>query len=515
MIKKSYLLLFLYLTTTSISIAQDNNSNNSHFKTSKTFKVFDFDHNFYVSKNQEIVVLKFIRNHCIIQKFDTSTPELIKENKYSDFFPSGFNLESLKEIEGKYYFFYSLSNKNKKCDEIYAQEVDFEKVEFINHPKLILSSRGKRHKNKPPTYLHVNRLTEEICYEFIQPSDKSNLLIKYYTTIKDKESSSIELTLIDKNLSNIFTKSIQYSIDNKKNLILSNRVDNKGNFYFVSKKIIEKNDTPQKIYFNTVKFNSINISEINLNIGNKFTNELWIKDFKDEIFCGGFTSDFNTLKESFLEKRPKLNDSNEIVIFKINSNGEILENYKFNFPENIINFYKNQNQTNYVNNLFLHDFDILETGEIFIIGEQYIYDWSGKTPVGIYGDVLICKINYNRELSFIKRLPKIQYSANEMQPFSFRTFYTNDYIYLPFIDALKNLDPEKTKITPSGGDLILSRISLKNGDISRKFILNIGHKGEDLNKFSINRFYKSNLNSFSFDAYIKNKEDVLISVELN
>nr|MBP9793196.1 hypothetical protein [Flavobacterium sp.] len=117
--------------------------------------------------------------------------------------------------------------------------------------------------------------------------------------------------------------------------------------------------------------------------------------------------------------------------------------------------------------------------------------------------------------SFIKRLPKIQYSANEMQPFSFRTFYTNDYIYLPFIDALKNLDPEKTKITPSGGDLILSRISLKNGDISRKFILNIGHKGEDLNKFSINRFYKSNLNSFSFDAYIKNKEDVLISVELN
>lgn len=509
-----------FLMFFSSCMAQENNLISQSFKTSKPYKVFDFDNNFFVSKNNEIVVLKFIRNHCIIQRFDSATPQLINENRYSDFFPKGFKLETFNEIDGNFYFFYSYVNKEKKCDEIFAQEVDFEKAEFIGLPKIILSSVGEPHFIKQNSYLHNNRINAKSYYEFIQPRDKSSLLVKYITSTDKREFSSIELTLLDKNLTNLFTKSIPFEIDHKKSIILSSHIDKKGNFYFVSRNIIDEDDKKKthKIFLSTVKSNSndISINKMNLNFESKFINELWIKDFNDEIICGGFTSDYENTKENNLFSHTNKNDSNGIAIYKINSQSEITGEYKFSFPENVINFYKNQKNINHINNLYLHDFDVLENGEIIVIGEQFLPEPRGPKNTYVYRDIIICKLNKNGELGFIKRLPKLQESDNESQPYSFKSYYTDNFLYLPFIDNIKNLEDKTiTKVKNCSGDLILSKVSLKDGNIMRKFILNIGHNDANLNKFSINRFYKSNLNSFCFDAYIKNKEDVIISVELN
>lgn len=515
MFKKLNVFVFLILMVTFPSRAQENILNNLLYKVSKPYKVFDFDHNFFVTKNNEIVVIKFIRNQCVIQRFNTAIPELIIEKRYSDFFANDFRIEAFKEIEGKFYFFYSLINKNKKWEEIYAQEIDFEKAEFVNPLKIIIHSEGKPKRIKQTDYLHKDRITTISSYEFIQAKDKSNLLVKYVTFLNGKEDSSIIINLIDKNLTNIYSKIVPYNIDNKSSFVLSNLVDTSGNFYFATKKILagEKDDT-YKIYLNTVKFNSNDLKIEELNLGNKFINELWIRDFNDEIICGGFTSDFDTSKKAFFSlKKSVSNNSNGILIFKSNLDGKIIENFKLNVPEKILNFYKNQPSINYIENLYLHDFEIAKSGEIVIIGEQFVSEMENNSGFGIYRDVIICKLKKNGELDFIKRLPKVQASANESQPFSFKTFYSDNYIYIPFIDNIKNLDDANTKVEHASGDLILSRISLKDGEISRKFILNISSNANNLNKFSIDRFYKSNLNSFCFDAYKKDKEDVMVTID--
>jgi hypothetical protein len=511
--KKLNVFVLLILMVAFPSRAQENVSNNLAYKVSKPFKVFDFDHNFYVTKNDEIVVIKFIRSQCIIQRFNTATPELIKENRYSEFFPNGFRIETFKEIAGEFYFFYSLNNKDKKAEEIYAQEVNFETAEFINPPKLILGSEGKPKSIKQTDYLHKDRTTVVSSYEFIQPKDKSNLLIKYVTFLNGREDSSIKINLIDKNLSSIYSKTLSYNID-KSSFILSNLIDTNGNFYFATKKISkgEKDDT-YKIYLNTLKSNSNDLVTEELHLDTKFINELWIKDFNNEIICGGFTSDFDTSKKAlFSLKKSVSNNSNGIIVFKSNADGKIIENFKIDIPEKILNFYKGQPSIGYVENIYMHDLELLKTGEIVIIGEQFISEMENNSGFGIYRDVVICKLSKNGELNFVKRLPKLQASANESQPFSFKTFYTDDFVYIPFIDNVKNLDVANTKVHDASGDLILSRISLKDGEISRKFILDIGISGNNLNKFSIDRFYKSDLNSFCFDAYKKDKEDVMVTV---
>lgn len=516
MLTKLNLFVFLLLTTSFSSIAQEQLINNLPYKTSKPYKVFDFDHNFYVTKNKEIVVIKFIRSHCVIQRFNTATPELIKENRFSDFFPSGFRIETFKEIGGNFYFFYSLKSKNS--EEVFVQEIDFDKAEFISQPKLIFKSEGELEIIKESNYLFKNKTAIKSSYEFIQPKDKSTLLIKYITYLKGNNTSSIKISLFNKILENIYLKTLNYEVDDKKSFILSSLVDNNGNFYFASKTNLkdEKTDVVYKICLNTVKYNSNEIKSEELNLENKFINELWIRDFEDNIVCTGFTSDFDTSKKAmFSLKKTVLNNSNGIAVFKLNLEGEIIKNFKINIPDRIINFYNNQKSVNYFENAYMHDFEVIENGDIVIIGEQYSSEGNGNAYWESYRDILICKLNDNGELNFIKRLPKLQIANNESQPFSFKTFYTDNYIYIPFIDNVENLDSTNVKIKNSSGDLILSKISLKDGGISRKFILNIGHNRNNLNKFSINRFYKSNLNSFCFDAYKKDKEDVIINVDFN
>lgn len=513
MFKKLNVFVFLILLFTFPGRAQESVLNNLPYKVSKPYKVFDFDHNFYVTKNNEIVVIKFIRSQCIIQRFNTGIPQLIKENTYSDFFSNGFRIEAFKEIGGKFYFFYSLLNKEKKCEEILAQEVDFEAAEFINQPKIIINSEGKPKLIKQTEYLHKDRTTIGSSYEFIQPKDKSNLLIKYVAFLNGKDDSVIKINLIDKNLLSTYSKTVPY--DNRFSFVLSNLLDTNGNFYFATKKISkgEKEDT-YKIYLNTLKFNSNGLITEELNLDNRFINELWIRDFNNEIICGGFTSDFDTSKKAFFSlKKSVSNNSNGIIIFKSNLDGKIIENFKLNIPEKIVSFYKNQPSINYIENLYIHDFEITKNGEIIIIGEQFISEMENNSGFGIYRDVVICKVNKKGELDFVKRLPKAQASANESQPFSFKTFYSEDYIYIPFIDNIKNLDNGNTKVEHASADLILSRVSLKDGEISRKFILNISSNGTNFNKFSIDRFYKSNLNSFCFDAYKKDKEDVMVTID--
>lgn len=485
------------------------------YKVSKPYKVFDFDHNFYVTKNSEMVLIKFIRSQCVIQRFDTATPELIKETRYQDFFANGFRIEDFKEVGGKFYFFYSLANKEKKCEEMLAQEVDFEKAEFINPPKAVLCSEGKPKLIKSTYYLHKNRTEVESNYAFIQPKDKSNLLIRYSTFLNGKEDGSIKITLIDKNLAALYSKTIPFDI--KSDIILADLVDANGNFYLASKKNIkgEKEDA-YKIYLNTLKSNSNDLATEELPLDGKFVNEISIGEFNNEIICAGFSSDFDSSKKAFFSlKKSVTNNSNGLVVFKSNLDGKITANFKSQIPEKIINFYKNQPNANYVENAFLHDFEITKNGDMIIVGEQFVSEQENPSGYNIYGDILICKVDKNGKLDFATRLPKAQASANESQPFSFKAFYSDNYLYLPFIDNIKNLEDTTSKIKEASGDLILSRIALKDGEIARKFILNIGVNGNNLNKFSVNRFYKSDLNSFSFDAYKKDKEDVMLTVDFN
>ena len=96
-----------------------------------------------------------------------------------------------------------------------------------------------------------------------------------------------------------------------------------------------------------------------LNFENKFINELWIRDFDNEIICGGFTSNYDNSNKGFFSLgKSVFNNSDGIVIFKFNIESGKSENHHIKIPEEILNFYKNKKDVNQIENLYIHDFEI-------------------------------------------------------------------------------------------------------------------------------------------------------------
>lgn len=552
------ILYFLIAVSISFNGYSQMKPSGKSFNVSDPYKVFDAKTKLYFAKGKEGMAIKFDGDNVIIQKFDTEKPSFVKEKKYEKFFPKNYFVEKITELNNKYYFIFSSWDGDNKKEQCFSIEIDFEKGEFIDAPKLMFQVDGKIAGNQVAVMTggFSYDLDPGYKFKFYESHDKKNILIEYRKKPEVKRDVKsydiIGLHTYDSNLNKVasheFTMpyterrmdNLDYQVDNQGNLYVLVKVFNDDSYDEKSKKKDEEANYHIELFL--IKSGSTKIEISKFENKDKFINKLWLFDTdKDFLVCAGFYSNghVDSYKNgAYTDKKNDFNDSEGIVTLKIKPDGTIYDQTFNEIPTEVLNQYetektKKRNEKKERNgegaqfsDLEMTNLVINKDGSIVIIGEQIFTvqrgSSSGRTYFTYhYCDILVSKINPDGKIDWMKRIPKNQKGNFGLGGMSFNYFNTNNSHYFVYLDNIKNIDLPLDKEPAQhsdgkGGYLTLVKIADADGALKKESILN-AREIEDFEifQYATKRVFKTSEDSFMFEVYKKKKEDVMIKVNLN
>lgn len=509
------------------------------YEVSNPYKVFDARNKFYFSKDNEAITLKFGGANVIIQKFSIDKPSVIKEKKYEAFFPKNYSVETIFELNNKHYFFFSSWDGDAEKEQVFSIEIDFASGEFVGKPKLMFQVEGK----VSGSYTAAFSIGDK--FKLIPSQDKKSLLIQYTkkSLIKDKAKYSdvVGFYRYDADLNKISGNEITMPYKRIREENLDYMLDNAGNIYMLAK--VFHDDTKEDIKKNEqvpnyhvemflIRSGSTDIAISKIDNKDKFPSELQLCGTdKDFIVCTGYYSD----QGSHYVYNLHTSNIEGFVYFKVKPDGSIHDHVLHEIPRNIFDDYESDdfrkyNEKNKKEGLLLFDNIAISSvtldkdGGVLLVGEQSYYSSGGQYGIATYkyDHILMTKIKTDGELAWIKKIPKHQYSSMGTGGMSFQYFTENENHYFVFLDNKKNLDllpnQETEQYSESGKDdpyLMVVKVDDKDGSSTKKMVMNIREVNNyELKQFDVDRIFKANDSSFMFEAYKKDKEDVMVKVNL-
>jgi hypothetical protein len=544
--KKLLCVLIVFTLSLQKSHSQKTLSTDYSYKVSEPYKVFDAKEKIYFSKGNEVLALKIDGKEILIQKFDSDKPAFIKEKLYEKFFPKNYSVEDILELNGKYYFFYSSWDGDNDKEQLFYNEIDFDKGEFSETSKLLFQVDGKIAGTSVIGSMGFSMSIQD-KFDFFQSQDKKNVLIQYRKRPEVKRDTKsfdiLGLYAFDGSLNKISGGEVTMPYTERRMNNLDYQLDNKGNLYLLTKVFHDDSNDDKKnrkdteanyhIEMFVIKSGSNKIEISKFDNKDKFINKLWLFDTgKDYLICGGFYSN----------GKGDFDDCDGIIAFKIKPDGTIYDKTFHEIPLEVLNQYESE-KTKKKNekkerkgddakfsDLELIDLAVNEDGSIVLVGEQYFvvthtsYSPQGGTRTTYmyhYCDMLVSKINADGKLGWMKKIPKNQVGAAGKGGMSYKYFNTNGNHYFVFLDNVKNIDLPLDKAPArhsdgQGGYLTSVKISDSDGVLTKGSILN-SRDVEDFKiyQFATNRIVKTSENSFLLEVYKKKKEDIMIKVNLN
>lgn len=509
------------------------------YEVSNPYKVFDARNKFYFSKDNEAITLKFGGANVIIQKFSIDKPSVIKEKKYEAFFPKNYSVETIFELNNKHYFFFSSWDGDAEKEQVFSIEIDFASGEFVGKPKLMFQVEGK----VSGSYTAAFSIGDK--FKLIPSQDKKSLLIQYTkkSLIKDKAKYSdvVGFYRYDADLNKISGNEITMPYKRIREENLDYMLDNAGNIYMLAKVFhddtnedIKKNEQVPNYHVELflIRSGSTDIAISKIDNKDKFPSELQLCGTdKDFIVCTGYYSD----QGSHYVYNLHTSNIEGFVYFKVKPDGSIHDHVLHEIPRNIFDDYESEdfrkyNEKNKKEGLLLFDNIAISSvtldkdGGVLLVGEQSYYSSGGQYGIATYkyDHILMTKIKTDGELAWIKKIPKHQYSSMGTGGMSFQYFTENENHYFVFLDNKKNLDllpnQETEQYSESGKDdpyLMVVKVDDKDGSSTKKMVMNIREVNNyELKQFDVDRIFKANDSSFMFEAYKKDKEDVMVKVNL-
>ena len=530
------LLLVFCIAVSMLSYSQKKLSADYSYKVSQPYKVFDAAKKFYFAKDNQAMTVKVHKDEVLIQKFNTDKPSFTKEELYEKKFPKNFVVEDIFEINNKFYFFYSSWDGDNEKEQLFYNEIDFEKGEFVGSSKMLFDVKGK------VTGTSMGFSVQD-KFPFLLSHDKKNILIKYRKKPEVKRDVNsydiIGLMSFDENLVKTSGNELKMPYTERRMDNLDYHLDNAGNLYLLTKVFHDDSNKDKKkkkdeeanyhieLFF--VKAGTSKIDITKFENKEKFINKLWIFDTPNNfLVCGGFYSN----------GKGERNDSDGIMSFKINTTGGIYDEVYHDIPLELLNMFESKKTVKKnkkkeekggeakFKDLKLKNLNVDKEGNVVLIGEQdfviaYTNSKGNTYYKYFYQDIFAAKINKNGGLDWMKKVPKNQYGSRGKSGLSYKYFFANNNHYLVFLDNVKNIEiavdkaPER-HTDGQGGYLTSVKINDNDGTLTKGSILN-AREVEDfkLHQFSTDRVFKVSENAFMFEAYKKNKEDVMIKVELN
>ncbi|WP_179021022.1 hypothetical protein [Winogradskyella forsetii] len=541
--KKVYILfctcLFLLTADAQIELSPDYS-----FSVSEPYEVIDGDKEYFHHGNN-IIAIKQFRKNLYIQKFNSETLQEVTriEYKLEDLFPKDFIQEDIIQLQDKCYYFYSSwSGKKTKHERLYYKEIDLNTGKISEESIKLIDVAGKLAGTQA---ISNGKFRVVDKFDLYISNDESKLLINYRKKPEVKRDIKsydiIGVNVFDQSLSGIWSNEYKMPHTERRMDELDFTVDTDGKVYMLSKVFHDdsykskktKDDKVPNYHIELFRFlnDSGDIQITKIELREKFIKGISLFELNNNMLCAGYYS--KEILEGY--NRATESDADGVFVFKISENGEIVDRTSHEIPLEIKNQYvsdktkkkkKSKRIKFEIKTINLNDVVIDDDGSILMIGEQYQLK-SGKFGQTVnyyydYNDIFMTKIDAKGNLLWMKKLPKRQRGRAGLGGMSYFYFNTKGNHHLIFLDNLKNIDLALNK-NPAlhadgyGGYFTAYKINDTTGEVSKANIFDTTKVTDKLevHQFSNNRLVKTAENEFIAEFYKKDKEDVLIKVEIN
>lgn len=503
------------------------------FEVGKPYEVINARNRNFLVNNDNVIGFK----DKLIQLFSVSKNTLINTTEYE--LPKDAVEESKIKINDKLYIFYSLWDKQLNIEQLFYDEINPKIENNVVKGKLLFSVNGKV-TGTLAAGLGLYNFIQTEKFQIFQEHNDSVLLIKYKlvqnNTNDNLDNDVIGFKVFDLNFNQIVQKEIKIPYLEKTMDYLDFAIDRKNNIYILSrifndksKKWIINEKTNFRLEVIRIDANKSNFNKIPITYDKQIDKLNFYEYNSDYILCIGFTKNNIDL----------LNNAEGIVVFKISNDGVLSEVKHYSFPLEIIQKYvsektlsKNENveENNGAElyNLQLKDALIQKDGSIILVSEQSRFAQGApqkgsvtSPPTHTFcGPIIFTKINNDGTLAYFKKIPKSQNGIKVNNSLSYKYMVGEKCHYLIFFDNIKNqkLSPDKIPIKyieDIDANLVAYKIDDISGNSERFSVLDLKNiNGMEVYQFSVDRIIPISLNTFLLEAYKKQKEDVLIKVNL-
>jgi hypothetical protein len=397
-------------------------------------------------------------------------------------------LEGICEIDSKILIFTSKDNEDRTSKILYVHEFkDSGSKVQIEGKKIASFDYDKQNKRRTG-------------YTLIISEDKQKLGVTYYSAPKkqkDNEKGKYGYFIMNTDLEIENEGTFDDVLDEAGESIVEYRISNQGSLFLVTS--VSKKDEPSTMKFYKVTENNINSLE--LNIGDKYINQISIAiDKKENFVVSGF---YGTRA---IKGQTRGTGVRGVFFSVIDPKSEKIINSGFNeFDDDFILMGATEKQKERAEkrkekkgiepslyNFKMRYFEKMDDGESFGVAEEYYYTVhtstdpktgaTSTTYTYYYNDLIAFKLDKNGEMIWKKRIQKSQISRNDNGRLSsFTMKVLKDKAYIIFNDNLKNYDVNTKKYLDNGdvypmtfskknNAIAICELDLKDGEVSRKFL---------------------------------------------
>lgn len=512
----------------------------SSYEIGEPYKAFKALERYYFTDSigDKSLSIKCWDNKLYLQSYDNST---LKELSHEliDYLPDNFVVELATWFGGRLLLFYNVWDRKLKTEQLFVQEIDFEKCKFKGDPNRIISHKGKL-TGTPSAYFGPFSFGAKEKFFLKFSRDSSKLLVQYKLPpkkVRDNINKDIiGMYVYDSQLNLLHSNDIEMPYTESQLNIFDYAIDHLGTPYIVAK--IEGQDDDRK---KNNRKPDYHFEVLKVNVENQTSTSIKIRE--NEFFIIDATiieqSDESMAVTGFYSIKENSQNADGIFVAQINKDGTAGFQKLHEIPIDIINQYqkgrtqrKNKNKDKKgkaeLKNFSLRQSFIDADKNIIIFGEQFaIRESTYRTnnmvqsmTTYIFGAILATKISKTGELIWMTKIPKLQ-SGSAAYGLSYKNIILNDdYVFIG-LDNIKNkelpLDKRPHVYSNNGGGYLTAfQVNSVTGKLRKHYIANVlkTKKGDKLRNFGLNRVFKSSDENFMVEFHKKRKSDVMLKINI-
>ena len=466
----------------------------------------------YFQSGDEMLAFKRDGDVFILQKYNTKTLVQTGIQTYKDM-PEEYVIESVREFNKRYYFFYSTANRGKKTAALYVREIDFNAGTFVSTGNILITVNSEL----KGSFTLFNSLKDE-------------KLMVQYTLLKthmndDINHQTLGFYIYDKNLQYLWNAEVPLPDAEKYVQYLTQAVDSNGDIYYLIR-LYDKETADQYGTYSEKTLHQLELLKLTKESkafkSNTFT--LSSKEVRDinlvetspgEMLCVGFYTLKNPLVPSLFTCKVKADGSaNDDKSYHILAS--ILRLYE-NKQDNTIKKDENIPDLSELNNLICNTIKQDENGDLLIIAESTNSHYLDGYYYTHYDDLLAIRIDQQGHMKWMQRLPKRPFINGSAYSYHYISRKENDYFL--FLDHEENksltIDQVTAKRFKSKETVLTAYKINKSSGLAEKIILLDTKEvnGKEIYRVTSERVLSASATELIFEAYKKKNEDVLIKIK--